>query len=121
MYRSDLTMPKLECPYCGRNLKPPPEAGIVTCAGCEQQFEPGKVRTKPPSVGRAAIGWVLFVFGIVLLVPAVTAALRSNFHDRDLPIRLLGIFLIPAVLTFTGLALKRGRTAVRGTISSPRR
>jgi hypothetical protein len=115
MYRSDLTIPKLECPYCGRSLKPPPEAGIVTCDGCEQQFEPAKVQIKPPSIAREAGGWVLLVFGIVTLVPAVTVALRIDFHARDVPFRLLGTFLIPAVLIFTGLALKRGRAAIHGT------
>ena len=107
-------MPKLECPYCGRKLKPPPESGIVTCDGCEQQFEPAKVQIKPPSIAREAGGWVLLAFGIVMLVPAVTATLRIDFHARDVPFRLLGMFLIPAVLIFTGLALKRGRTAVHG-------
>ena len=105
-------MPKLECPYCGRMLKPSLEAGIVTCDGCEQQFEPARVRIKPPSIAREAGGWVFLVFGIVMLVPAVTVALRIDFHARDVPFRLFGMFLIPAVLIFAGLALKRGKAAV---------
>ena len=62
-------MPNLECPYCGRSLSPPSQPGPVTCDGCEQQFDPGKVRVQPPSVPREAAGWVLLVFGVVMLRP----------------------------------------------------
>ena len=107
-------MPSLECPYCGRSLSPPSQPGAVICDGCEQYFDPGKVRVQPPSVPREAAGWVLLVFGIVMLAPAIIAMFLANSHDRDLPMRIFGMLLIPGVLIFTGLALKRGKTVVDG-------
>jgi hypothetical protein len=105
-------MPSLECPYCGRSLSRPSQPGPVVCDGCEQQFDPGKVRVQPASVPKEAAGWVLLVFGVVMLAPAVIVICLANLHDRDLPMRIFGMLLIPAVLIFTGLALKRGKTVV---------
>jgi hypothetical protein len=63
-------------------------------------------------VPKRVIGWALLVVGSLLLVSAVSVALRSDFRDRDIAMKLVGTFLVPAVAIFAGLALKSGKVTV---------
>lgn len=53
---------------------------------------------------------------MVLLLTGLSKALKYDFHDPDTPIRLVGLFLLPAIAMFVGLALKRGKPVAHGSV-----
>lgn len=107
-----LLVAKLICPYCGRHQPIPAQAGVVACDGCERRFDPAKVRFQPASLPKRVAGWSLLVIGLLLLLGGISAALRHDSRDPDLPMRLVGTFLLPAVAILAGSALGRGRLVV---------
>jgi hypothetical protein len=110
---------RLVCPHCGRNLPFPDHSGAVICDGCEQAFVPSKVHLRPASMPKRIAGWALLVVGLLLLVSAISAALKEDFRDRDFAMKLVGVFLQPAIAIFAGLNLKAGKLAVETSPSEP--
>src|SRR6516165_8814322 len=103
---------KLQCPYCGRKLPAPSQAGLVKCDGCRCPFDPSKLRYRPASLPRRVAGWVLLAVGILLLLSGLSAARTYNYRDPVIITRLLGTFLLPAFTIAAGAALKRGKTVL---------
>ena len=102
---------KLQCPYCGRKLPAPSQAGLVKCDGCKCPFDPSKLRYRPASFPRRVAGWVLLAVGAYLLLSGLSAALKYDYRAPVIAIvmRLLGTFLLPAFTIAAGAALKRGK------------
>jgi hypothetical protein len=116
-YPQRLPVAKHVCPHCGRKLPVPAQSGTVRCDGCEQSFDPSKVRLRPASMPKRIIGWALLVVGSLLLFGAVSAALRYDLRDHRTAVRLFGTFLLPAVAIFAGFSLKSSRLAVEESAS----
>ena len=86
-------------------------------ADCRSRLTPisWKVRFRRAALPGRVIGWALIVVGMLFLSGAIPASLLADFRDRDLAMRLFGLYLPSALALLGGLALKRGMLAVEGS------
>jgi hypothetical protein len=105
---------KLDCPLCGRRLVQPGSPGLVTCDGCEGEFDPRVLVYRPHSIFKQVLGWVLVCGGGLNGIPPLldafvlfTVALNMTFFG------LLAIRLIITVgLIAWGLSLTKGTMVI---------
>ena len=53
--------------------------------------------------------------GALMLLAAVATAAKYDFRDRDVLMKIIGTFILPAVAIAAGSALTRGKLAVDGS------
>jgi hypothetical protein len=73
------------------------------------EFNPGFVGVAPPALWRRIVGATLLVLGGLLLFIEVPLAIMSfDVRDRDMGMKLVGMFLVPALAIFGGIGLAGG-------------
>ena len=112
-------MAKLICPHCGRNLPIPDHGGVVMCDGCDQEFEPSRVRLRSASLPKRTAGWALIILGLLSLADSIARVLKPGFRDRDFAVRLVASLLIPSLVILGGLALKARKLEVETSPPDP--
>ncbi len=113
---------KIQCPFCERVLTLRYDSGpIVSCDGCERQFNAGKLIYQPASLIRRFVGWSLVVIGLGQLLGSIAAILFEVTIEtaRNAGPREWEDTFFPAMVCFFallqvsgGLAFVRGRTVV---------
>jgi hypothetical protein len=69
----------------------------------------------PAALPRRIAGWALLAIGALMLLAAVATAAKYDFRDRDVLMKIIGTFILPAVAIAAGSALTRGKLAVDGS------
>jgi hypothetical protein len=108
--------PKLRCPGCARQLAGPDQPGTMVCDGCGLHLDPAAIRYQPAPPWRKVLGWVLLTLGGLSLLGALRVAMTElDAHNTDFVMTLVGLFLLPALALFGGMALVKGKDVVVGS------
>lgn len=113
---------KIQCPFCERVLTLRYDSGaIVSCDGCDRQFNAGKLTYQPASLFRRFVGWSLAVIGLcqllgsiaaILFVVSIETARNAGPRNWDITFFPAMVCLFALIQVSGGLALARGRMVV---------
>ena len=104
---------KMQCPGCQRQITKLDQPGTMVCDGCELQFDPALIQYQPAVFWRRVVGWALLALaGLMLLSVFRIVLTKLNRHDMDFTMRMVGLFLLPALAFLVGKGLMTGKNVL---------
>ena len=104
---------KMQCPGCQREITKLDQPGPMVCDGCALQFDPTLIRYQSPVLWKRVVGWALLALtGLMLLITSRIMLTKLNIHDMDFTMKMVGRFLLLALVFFVGKGLITGENVL---------